>query len=768
MSIGLLLLLLALCVFALLVPWLGPYWGLSPTGINPNTVLWTPSLSHAPHWLGTDDLGRDLMARLAVGAQISLLIGLATAIVSVVIGTLYGMTSAMQSPKVDALMMRLLDLIYSLPGLMIVILMSVFLGRSVTSLVLALSLFSWPDTARMVRGQVKQLAQEDFMEAYHSLGGGIVRWAGCHLLPNLSGLLILSATITVPRAILTESTLSFIGLGVEPPLSSWGTLASDGWQLVRLAPHLLILPAAFILITMISLNVLGDELRKRLSVMGLVLLLWVGISGITLSDTQASIPNKHSPMSYSVIKSKVALGKPAISQVVATTSSPLPLTPIETDTNIADATLANLRVLLQKTETLPIDLPTAFALVNRQNLWIAQDKTSVMTAKSRRLQAIATLLPNVTLGYNQNRFQGATQALGQSIGIFSTTMQPQVEFNTTLFPGGRTLYQLLATHRRHQEALDILKETTQAQLSQVAQAYYDFIQSFALLQNSLQTLQEANNQLLLTKSKAKSNGKLLQELSRAETQASTQQRNAIDAESDFAKAEQALLNRLNLEPDVQLLPNLANGPQPVVLLHPDTPIKTLLAQAMANNPTLKFQQTEAKAIQADMGAVRSDWLPSITLRAYLNGTGTAIDTLALTRFAGLSVSANLLEGMGVALPARQWEIRTLHQRQQQLVSAVKRQVEERVVRAFLDSRAFLASIQTTQAQLQSAEENYHLIQANYHLGKEAFVSVVDAQNTLRDARNEAARAVFSFNRAQVRLQEAIGGATVERLLTIMN
>ncbi len=233
-----------------------------PTTIQPDSAGLPPQWGH---WLGTDDLGRDLLSRVAIGARISLLIGLATAGVSVIIGTVYGTLSALWGGSRDVAMMRFLDLLYGLPTLMVVILFSVFLGRSLFGLVLALSILSWPDTARLIRGQVQTLMREEFIEAFHSLGGGRLRLCFRHLLPNVSSFLILSLTMTVPRAVLTESTLSFIGLGVEPPLSSWGTLAAEGWQLVRVYPHLLLVPAGFIVITMVVLNLLGDDLKQRFS-----------------------------------------------------------------------------------------------------------------------------------------------------------------------------------------------------------------------------------------------------------------------------------------------------------------------------------------------------------------------------------------------------------------------------------------------------------------------------------------------------------------------
>jgi oligopeptide transport system permease protein len=253
----------------LLIATLGPILGPDSTIINADCPLappW-PMTGFAPtHWLGTDDLGRDLFSRLAFGARISLLIGMATAVVSVVIGTSYGVIAALcgaraETAQIESAMMRFIDILYALPALMIVILFSVFLGRGMLSLVLVLSLFSWPDTARIIRSQVLGLQKEEFIEAFHSLGGGVVRLIWRHFIPNMLNLIILTATITVPRAILTESTLSFIGLGIEPPLSSWGSLAGEGWQMVRIAPILLIFPALFIVVTMIALNLLGDSLQ---------------------------------------------------------------------------------------------------------------------------------------------------------------------------------------------------------------------------------------------------------------------------------------------------------------------------------------------------------------------------------------------------------------------------------------------------------------------------------------------------------------------------
>ena len=260
---------------------LWPLWGLDGTFIHAEHVL--EPIGSLPFGLGTDDLGRDLMTRCAIGARISLGLGLLTAFLSMLVGGSVGVIAALKGGWVDQLLLRAIDVLYSLPGLMIVILLAVFLEPflweltpwlpllktpsliRIISMVSALALFSWPDTARMIRAQTLSLLQEQYVEAFHNIGGSAFRLVWRQLLPNLLPLLLLSALITLPRAILTESTLSFIGLGVEPPMSSWGTLAADGWYLVRLAPHLLLVPSAFILLTMVTFNWLGERYKERLN-----------------------------------------------------------------------------------------------------------------------------------------------------------------------------------------------------------------------------------------------------------------------------------------------------------------------------------------------------------------------------------------------------------------------------------------------------------------------------------------------------------------------
>jgi oligopeptide transport system permease protein len=230
--------------------------------------------------LGTDDLGRDLLARLSVGTQISMTVGIATALVASAFGSAYGLLAGMLAGRFGDALMRVVDVLYSLPGLMVVVLLSVFLEplllslvpptfapvAKLSSLVMALSFFSWPESARLIRGQVLALKEQDFVAAFYTLGGGLRRLIVVHFLPNLVPYVMISIMVAVPRAILTESTLSFIGLGMEAPLSSWGTLAYEGWFLIRVQPHVVLEASLAIALSMWAMNTLIRHLKARWAV----------------------------------------------------------------------------------------------------------------------------------------------------------------------------------------------------------------------------------------------------------------------------------------------------------------------------------------------------------------------------------------------------------------------------------------------------------------------------------------------------------------------
>jgi oligopeptide transport system permease protein len=226
-------------------------------------ILQKPS---ATHLMGTDELGRDLLTRIIYGARVSISIGVFTALISFVIGTVYGSISGFCGGKVDVVLMRVVDILYSLPDLLVMILIGVIVGRDkgTVGVLMALGLVSWKSTARLVRAQLLQLKHEEFVDAARASGQGGVPIVLKHLLPNAMGPIIVTLTFIVPYAILSESTLSFIGLGLSPPAASWGTLASDGWRSLRSDPHLIFFPSMFIFITVLSFNLLGDGLRDAL------------------------------------------------------------------------------------------------------------------------------------------------------------------------------------------------------------------------------------------------------------------------------------------------------------------------------------------------------------------------------------------------------------------------------------------------------------------------------------------------------------------------
>ncbi len=215
-------------------------------------------------WIGTDQKGRDLLVRLLYGARVSLTIGLLATLVSFLIGVTYGAIAGYAGGRLDGLMMRVVDVLYGLPFMFIVILLLVIAGRSTLNLFVALGAVSWLNMARIVRGQVLSIRRREFVEAATAMGLSEARILLRHVLPNTVGPVVVYATLSVPAVILEEAFLSFLGLGVQPPDASWGSLLSEGARLMQDRPWLLTWPAAALALTLFSLNFLGDGLRDAL------------------------------------------------------------------------------------------------------------------------------------------------------------------------------------------------------------------------------------------------------------------------------------------------------------------------------------------------------------------------------------------------------------------------------------------------------------------------------------------------------------------------
>jgi oligopeptide transport system permease protein len=216
------------------------------------------------HWFGTDELGRDTLARVVHGGRISLMVGLVATFVSLLIGVTWGAVAGYRGGKTDEVMMRFVDILYSLPYIFLVILLLVFFSRSILMLFVALGLVQWLTMARIVRGQVLSLRQQNFVEAARALGASDAAIIYRHIVPNTLGPVIVYTTLTVPAIILQEAFLSFLGLGVQPPDASWGTLVSDGARVLALFPWLVAFPGAALSVTLLCFNFLGDGLRDAL------------------------------------------------------------------------------------------------------------------------------------------------------------------------------------------------------------------------------------------------------------------------------------------------------------------------------------------------------------------------------------------------------------------------------------------------------------------------------------------------------------------------
>ena len=216
------------------------------------------------HWLGTATLGRDLLARVLYGGRISITVGLVATFVALAIGVTYGAVAGFLGGKVDTVMMRLVDILYALPFAIFVILLMVFFGRNIFLLFFAIGAVEWLTMARIVRGQVMSIKKMEFIEAARALGLGRRRIIFRHLIPNVLGPVIVYTTLTIPAVMLLEAFLSFLGLGVQAPMSSWGVLIKDGSEKMEEFWWLLVFPGALFSLTLFSLNFLGDGLRVAL------------------------------------------------------------------------------------------------------------------------------------------------------------------------------------------------------------------------------------------------------------------------------------------------------------------------------------------------------------------------------------------------------------------------------------------------------------------------------------------------------------------------
>lgn len=253
--------LLALITLACFVgPWL---LAADPAASDWGSISLPPTWANQ-HWFGTDELGRDLLVRTLIGGRVSIEVGLLGTLVSGLFGVAWGATAGFAGGRVDSVMMRVVDMMYAIPYLLIAILMMTLFGRSFLLVVLTISAFSWIDMARVVRGQTLSLRNREFVDAARAIGVTPTSIVLRHVVPNLLGVVVVYATVSVPGIVLTESVLSFLGLGVQEPMTSWGVLIQDGAQKLESMPWLLLAPAVMLCVTLYCVNFVGDGLRDAL------------------------------------------------------------------------------------------------------------------------------------------------------------------------------------------------------------------------------------------------------------------------------------------------------------------------------------------------------------------------------------------------------------------------------------------------------------------------------------------------------------------------
>jgi oligopeptide transport system permease protein len=253
-------LMLVIVVLVLAAPLLSPY---TIDSTDWDRISIAPSFS-SQHYFGTDDIGRDLFVRTLYGGRISLMVGVVATLVSLVIGIAWGATAGYAGGRIDQLMMRIVDVLYAMPFMFFVILLMVFFGRNILLIFVAVGAINWLDMARIVRGQTLSLKNKEFIEAARAGGVTPFNIVWRHIVPNLLGVVVVYVTLTIPQVILVESFLSFLGLGVQEPMTSWGALVNDGASAMESAPWALIFPATFLALTLFCFNFVGDGLRDAL------------------------------------------------------------------------------------------------------------------------------------------------------------------------------------------------------------------------------------------------------------------------------------------------------------------------------------------------------------------------------------------------------------------------------------------------------------------------------------------------------------------------
>jgi outer membrane protein TolC len=432
-----------------------------------------------------------------------------------------------------------------------------------------------------------------------------------------------------------------------------------------------------------------------------------------------------------------------------------------------------LRASLIKTDNHPVDLETVLKLVEDQNLILAQSRKNTEVFQSRFRQSQVSILPSLTGSLSENWQQGQQGVIsGSNGGFISGTggsgarrsggsggtqhfVQTQLGASWTLYPGGRTMYQMLAAKRRKASADYSFKETYQEQLSNAAQEYFRLLAAYQQKGVIVRSIADAREQVRMNHAKVQVGKGIPLDLSQAKTNYAQQQSNLVQAQSALLTAEQNLLNRLNLDPTIHLVPNEMDSlKRPLV---PETfSVDRLIAQAVSINPSIQAGEEELKALGYDYKVVRSDLIPSITLNTSVRGSGDALNNLQRSEAIGFTLNTTLLQNMGLLVPFQMQERKKLIEQKVLAQKQLVRDVQSQVMTAFLNSENYENAIEAAQQALASAEESFQLATGRFQAGYGVYLDVLTADAQLATARNNLAQAVLNYNQVQVQLVQAVG------------
>lgn len=423
-----------------------------------------------------------------------------------------------------------------------------------------------------------------------------------------------------------------------------------------------------------------------------------------------------------------------------------------------------LRGSLSKTDNMPIDMSEVLRLVSEQNLAIDQQYFGAKIQKNNFYRTMSNALPDVNWTYLQSHFSGGFQIFGNEVLNFTQTrINPQLQVLSTIYPGGRSIFESVASHRRYKSQKYLLETTQQEQMILAAQEYYQFLQTAVQRENALQSMEEANTQVKLNEARLRVGVGTRLELMQSQAFRAQQERALIDAENALAQAEQALITRLNLDPQTHLVaPLLVN--QKKTLVASAQNLDLLMAQAIKNHPTIRRYDFELKALRSDFAARVSDIIPSVNIDFYTGYAGPNWDALVRNKSTGVRLQTALTENSGFALPLDLRNINLqLKQMKAQRDQSV-RQVQSNITNAQLDSAAFEKAIEAAERELIASQQAYQLSTGRYKVGLGIFLDVLNAQTSLSNARAKLASTVLNYNQSQLSLLQALGEARQDTIL----